>query len=77
MTIPAGAASANFNVNVGSDGLVTGNQNATITARSPNLGGIPEINGAEVVALQVVDTNNPTLTLRLAADTIARAATPW
>ncbi|MEI9864605.1 MAG: CARDB domain-containing protein [Limisphaerales bacterium] len=44
ITIPANAASANFNVSVGSDGAVVGTQTATITASPMNL-----INGAESV----------------------------
>ncbi len=74
VTIPANATSVSFNVGVGTDGLVTGNQAAVITAHPLNLANAPETAGAAQVTVQVLDTNGPSLRLELAETVISKGS---
>ncbi|MCO5053866.1 MAG: Ig-like domain-containing protein [Verrucomicrobiae bacterium] len=74
VTIPANATSTTFNVGVGTDGLVTGNQTAVITANPLNLANNPQTAGAAQATLQVLDTNGPSLRLELAQTVISKGS---
>ncbi len=74
VTIPANAASVNFSVGVAADGLVTGAQPAFIIANPLNQSNAPETVGAAQAALQVLDTNGPSLNLQLADAVISKGS---
>ncbi|MGC3958042.1 MAG: CARDB domain-containing protein [Verrucomicrobiota bacterium] len=74
VTIPANAAAVNFSIGVAADGLVTGAQQAFIVASPLNQSNVPETIGAAQVALQVLDTNGPSLNLQLADAVIPKGS---
>ena len=67
VTIPAGQTSATFPVTVVNDGLIDGNEAATITATSAGY-----LTGSDSTV--VIDDNVPTLGLTLAQQTVSEAA---
>jgi hypothetical protein len=72
VTIPAGAESVNFNVNVGDDQLVTGSQKATVTAQALTPAGVVESSGQASTILMVLDTHGPALSVAFADSSIAK-----
>jgi hypothetical protein len=74
VSIPAGEASATFNVVVGNDNLFTGSQSATLAVTPLTPGGLTMPVGQTTAALEVLDINGPTLSLSTASSTISKGS---
>jgi hypothetical protein len=74
VTIPANAASVDFNVSVGSDGLVSGAQSVTLVATPLSEANVLELLGEAQTMLQVLDTNGPSLALQFADPVISKGS---
>jgi hypothetical protein len=74
ITIPAGAASVSFNVNVGDDNLATGSKTATILAQLLTPSRIIVTNGQASANLTVLDTHGPSLSVSQTSGSIAKGS---
>ncbi|HEY9510213.1 MAG TPA: CARDB domain-containing protein, partial [Verrucomicrobiae bacterium] len=74
VTIPADAASADFNIGVGDDHLVTGTQTATLNAQALTPARLIDPNGATSATFTILDSHGPTLTLSFADNLIAKGS---
>ena len=74
VTIPANAASVDFNISVADDNLATGSKIATVTAQMLTPLRIVVTNGQTSASLTVLDTHGPSLSMIFAASTIAKGS---